>query len=129
MKQIAHFFLGRWGSDFKQHWDWVEKKALLIKKRISLLVWRNLIISWKKASFNKLGTNLLSKSYALILRLTNSATEAATGGVLNKRCFSKFCKIHKKTPVRSQPATLLKKRLWRSCFPVSFAKFLRTPFL
>ena len=27
------------------------------------------------------------------------------------------------------PATLLKKRLWHSCFPVNFAKFLRTPFL
>ena len=27
------------------------------------------------------------------------------------------------------PATLLKKRLWRRCFPVSFAKFLRTLFL
>ena len=28
-----------------------------------------------------------------------------------------------------RPATLLKKRLWRSCFPVSFAEFLTTPFL
>ena len=27
------------------------------------------------------------------------------------------------------PATLLKKRLWHRCFPVKFAKFLRTPFL
>ena len=27
------------------------------------------------------------------------------------------------------PATLLKKRLWHSCFSVTFAKFLRTPFL
>ena len=27
------------------------------------------------------------------------------------------------------PATLLKKRLWRRCFPVNFTKFLRTPFL
>ena len=26
-------------------------------------------------------------------------------------------------------ATLLKKRLWHSCFPVNFAKFLRTAFL
>ena len=26
-------------------------------------------------------------------------------------------------------ATFLKKRLWHRCFPVSFAKFLRTPFL
>ena len=28
-----------------------------------------------------------------------------------------------------RPATLLKKRLWSRCFPVSFVKFLRTPFL
>ena len=27
-----------------------------------------------------------------------------------------------------RPATLLKKRLWHKCFPVNFAKFLRTPF-
>ena len=27
------------------------------------------------------------------------------------------------------PATLLKKTLWRRCFPVNFVKFLRTPFL
>ena len=28
-----------------------------------------------------------------------------------------------------RPATLLKKGLWRKCFPVNFAKFLRTPFI
>ena len=28
-----------------------------------------------------------------------------------------------------RPATLLKKRLWHRCFPVNFAKFLRTRFL
>ena len=28
-----------------------------------------------------------------------------------------------------RPATLLKKRLQHSCFPVKFAKFLRAPFL
>ena len=28
-----------------------------------------------------------------------------------------------------RPATLLKKRLWHRCFPVKFAKFLRTAFL
>ena len=30
---------------------------------------------------------------------------------------------------RLRPATLLKKTLWHRCFPVNFAKFLRTPFL
>ena len=28
-----------------------------------------------------------------------------------------------------RPGTLLKKRLWLRCFPVNFAKLLRTPFL
>ena len=28
-----------------------------------------------------------------------------------------------------RPATLLKKRVWHSYFPINFAKFLRTPFL
>ena len=28
-----------------------------------------------------------------------------------------------------RPETLLKKRLWHRCYPVNFAKFLRTPFL
>ena len=28
-----------------------------------------------------------------------------------------------------RPATLFKKRLWHKCFPMSFAKFLRTPFV
>ena len=29
----------------------------------------------------------------------------------------------------AMPATLLKNRLWHSCFPMNFVKFLRTPFL
>ena len=28
-----------------------------------------------------------------------------------------------------RPTTLLKKRLWHRCFPMNFAKFLKTPFL
>ena len=33
-----------------------------------------------------------------------------------------------KKGVLRRPSTLLKKRLWHRCFPVNFAKFLRTPF-
>ena len=33
-----------------------------------------------------------------------------------------------KNCARLRPATLFKKRLWQRCFPVSFAKILRTPF-
>ena len=43
--------------------------------------------------------------------------------IFNKR---RHGKDQKQSP---QPATLLKKRLCHWCFPVNFAKFLRTPFL
>ena len=39
-------------------------------------------------------------------------------------------RLRKKELKRSlRPATLLKKRLWRRCFPVNFVKFLKVPFL
>ena len=50
----------------------------------------------------------------------------------------KFVNIHRKTPVLEspliklqvfRPATLLKKRLQHSCFPVNIVNFLRTGFL
>ena len=53
-------------------------------------------------------------------------------GVL--RNFAKFtgkhlCQRLLFNKVARRPATLLKKSLWHRCFPVNFAKFLRTPFL
>ena len=54
-------------------------------------------------------------------------------GVL--RNFAKFtrkrlCQSHVFNKVTGlRPATLLKKWLWHRCFPVKFAKFLRTPFI
>ena len=55
-----------------------------------------------------------------------------------KRCSEKFRKFTGKHLCKSlffnkvaclKPTTLLKRRLWHRCFPVNFAKFLRTPFL
>ena len=43
------------------------------------------------------------------------------------RNFAKFTEKHLCQSLRAR--TLLKKRLWHRCFPVNFAKFLRTPFL
>ena len=51
-------------------------------------------------------------------------TEAATRGVLLKKVFLTLLKKR----ILSCPATLLKKRILHRCFPVNFAKFLRTPF-
>ena len=51
------------------------------------------------------------------------------------RNFTKFTEKHLRQSLfckkiaALRPATLLKKKLWHSCFPVNFAKFLRTPFL
>ena len=52
-------------------------------------------------------------------------------GVL--RIFVKFtgnacARVYLLIKLQTAPATLLKKRLWHRCFPVIFAKFLRTPF-
>ena len=50
------------------------------------------------------------------------------------RNFAKFTRKHQcqclffNKDAGLSPATLLKKRLWHSCFPVNFVKFLRTPF-
>ena len=44
---------------------------------------------------------------------------------IKKGILRNFTKIHRKTPV----PTLLKKRLGHRCFPVNFAKFLRTHIL
>ena len=50
-----------------------------------------------------------------------------------KKSESIWCSMKKRTFLRisygPRPASLLKKRLWHRCFPVIFAKFLRTTFL
>ena len=65
-------------------------------------------------------------------------TEAASGGVLQKRCSQIFAKLTRKHLCRSlffnktaglRTASLSKKRLQHRCFPVSFANILRTPSL
>ena len=49
-------------------------------------------------------------------------------GVL--RNFAKFTGKHlRQSLFFNKVATLLKKRFWHRCFPMNFAKFLRTPFL
>ena len=47
-----------------------------------------------------------------------------------QKCFSIFySSIHETSKhVQPWPVTLLKKSLWHRCFPVNFAKFLRTSF-
>ena len=83
-----------------------------------------------------------NKWFLLMLILTNfmanfMANQQKTEAVV-QRCFVKkvFLEISQNPQgqnlffnkvVGFRPATLLKKRLWHRCFPVSFVKFLRTP--
>ena len=48
---------------------------------------------------------------------------------MKKGVLKHFSNSQENTCARGTFATLLKKRLWLRCFPVNFAKFLRTPFL
>ena len=59
---------------------------------------------------------------------TNSIIKTEIKSVINLQWTFSQDKNQIKTS-RSQPATLLIKRLWYRYFPVNFAKFLRTPFL
>ena len=54
-------------------------------------------------------------------------TEAAVGRCSVKKVFLEISRNAQENT--SAPATLLKKKLWDGCFPVNFAKFLRTSFL
>ena len=53
--------------------------------------------------------------------------EAVTRSCCVKKVFLKI--LQNSQLNTSRPATLLKKRLWQSCFLVSFVNFFRTPFL
>ena len=72
------------------------------------------------------------------MELMELRIKQSSGGVLQKRCLYKFCKIHKKAPALAcvfneaadlQSLNLSKKRFRHICFLVNSAKFLITPFL
>ena len=64
------------------------------------------------------------------IRNISSSQKQPSEVYCNKSYSYKFRKIHRKTLDLSHTGlshtTLLKKRLWHRCFPVIFAKFLRT---
>ena len=95
--------------------EWTKSNQLTSHKH-NAFCWKNSI--YQQTSSNK------GSPYTWLNGLTCS--EAATEGALLKtgvlRNFEKFSGKH------LCPATLLKKRLWHRCFPVNFAKCLRTPF-
>ena len=65
--------------------------------------------------------------------LTGLIHDTKLGKLLKKGAYRNLTKVTGKHLYHSlffslRPETLLKKRLWRRCFPVNFAKFLRAPF-
>ena len=64
------------------------------------------------------------------IKVLNLAQKQPPKVCFEKRCSEKFHITRRKTPVpESFFNKVAKKRLWHRCFPVNFAKFLRTPFL
>ena len=101
-----------------------------------------------KNSFRQLTETFSTSSQYSCLGTDYEKNEFAGVGVLKirssrpkvfckKGVLRNFCKFRGKHLCQSlsfnkvtglRPATLLKKRLWHRCFPVNFAKFLRSPF-
>ena len=91
------------------HWEY---------KKVCTLIWDKWISSWQAFIFN--------------LKYRSTRPEV----FCKKVVLGSFPKFTGKHPCQSLffnkvacQAALLKKRLWRRCFPVNFTKFLRTPFL
>ena len=111
--------------------------AKKIKKLIKTK--KNEICSKSKNIFHETIAYIFHTSVYFLFHDQDILPEAATRGVLWKkgvlRNFTKFTGKHlfhslffnKVVGLRS--VTMLKKRLWYSCFPVNIAKFLRIPFL
>ena len=91
-------------------WIWSQSS-----KRTDLLTWRNL------KSFIKLGSEAVVQRCSVTKGVFRNFPKL-TGKHLYHSLF--LIKLR-----ASRPATLSKKRLWYRCFPVNFAKFLRTPFV
>ena len=80
---------------------------------------KNLLLMFFSVSKASHRGNVVAKSVFFI--------EVCLSRFLTQIIFWTVIRFHYRSSRR--PATLLKKRLWHSCFPVNFAKFLRTPFL
>ena len=98
-------------------------------------------VALPKRSFIKDLRKVLEKliffTLATSQRFVRKVTEKPVLDILHHRCSWRFCKIHRTAPVLEslfnkvsgrQTCNFLKKRLQHRCFPVNFAKFLRTLF-
>ena len=99
---------------------------------------RDLTIDFKPEKFSK-KANIIRKAALFSNRLLLTPPEmfcqnrsSHRGCSVRKavlRNFEKFTGKHLCQSFFFNKVSLLKKRLWHKCFPVNFAKFLKTPFL
>ena len=98
---------------FRHRWFFVKfvnfEEHIFYREAADNCFWIYQNINCRKVSVSQL---VISKSYTGLVRTGRSKL---------------FFPAHINSCLR--PATWLKKRLWRRCFPVNFAKFLRIPFL
>ena len=100
---------------------------------IILKMWvKSKFVLWQPRFYNLLPVKRITKltflKYSFFWKRTVTVNpEAATRGVQNSQ--ENTCARDSGLGQRLRPATLLKKSLWHRCFPVNFAKFVRTPFL
>ena len=104
-------------------WNW--KRGMRIFSLFACPVDRQCL--WKKTRYNKKKFAEFVHFLASTIKSNHRRYSAKKGALRN---FEKFIGKHLCQSLRGlRPSTLLKKRLWHRCFPVNFAKFLRTPFL
>ena len=76
-------------------------------------------------------------NFSLIRKISSAQTFSLIQRTLfhdmlnSKNTIPRYVELQKQSPgvLQKRPVTLLKKKLWHRCFPVNFAKFLRTHFL
>ena len=121
----------------------VEPDRYLAPLQISMIKLFYLKSKWLKAVYYfhpKLHQRYLIKSWILFrnlfaFRLGRSSQRGCSMKKYVLKNLAKFAEKHLRSSLffnkvaGLMPATLLKKRLQHRCFPVNFAKFLRTPFL
>ena len=110
-------------------------KAVIVVKSVHQEMLHQQMLGFYKIYSLKVNSN--KRNYSK--NSENLTKEAATGGVLIRKGividFAKFRRKHLRQSLFFKkiaclrPAILLKKRLWHRCFPVKFAKFLRTSIL
>ena len=89
----------------------------------------NTSVSSKTVSCYKTVVYMEIPTHLLSMRMSSTKVQKQPPEVLcKKKCSYKIRKIHCKTPV-PESLNFIKKETLRRCFPMNFAKFLKTPFL